>query len=69
MSRWPLPPRAQRDPVDVWCGEEDVSHSPDNGATLTGRIPGAHRHVVPGIGDAVLWTHPRPILDTLVARG
>jgi hypothetical protein len=54
MSRWPLPPRAQRDPVDVWCGEEDVSHSPDNGATLTGRIPGAHRHVVPGIGDAVL---------------
>ncbi len=69
MSRGPLPLAHIGIPVDVWCGEEDVSHSPDIGATLTGRIPGAHRHVVPGIGDAVLWTHSRPILDTLVARG
>jgi pimeloyl-ACP methyl ester carboxylesterase len=54
MSRWPIPLPNIGIPVDVWYGEEDVSHSPDNGATLTGRIPGAHRHVVPGIGDAVL---------------
>jgi hypothetical protein len=47
-------------------GEED--EAPDNGATLTGRIPGAHRHVVPGIGGAVLRTHARPKLDTLVGR-
>jgi pimeloyl-ACP methyl ester carboxylesterase len=69
MSRWPIPLAHIGIPVDVWYGEEDASHSPDHGATLTGRIPGAHRHVVPGIGGAVLWTHARPILDTLVARG
>ena len=69
MSPWPIPLAHIGIPVDVWYGEEDVSHSPDNGATLTGRIPGARRHVVPGIGGAVLWTHARPILDTLVALG
>jgi pimeloyl-ACP methyl ester carboxylesterase len=69
MSPWPIPLAHMGIPVDVWYGEEDMSHSPDNGATLTGRIPGAHRHDVPGIGGTVLWTHPRPILDTLVARG
>jgi pimeloyl-ACP methyl ester carboxylesterase len=56
MSRWPIPRAHIAIPVDVWYGEEDMSHSPDNDATLTGRIPGAHRHVVPGIGGAVLWT-------------
>jgi pimeloyl-ACP methyl ester carboxylesterase len=69
MSRWPIPLAHIEIPVDVWYGAEDVSHSPDNGATLTGRIPGAHRHVVPGTGGALLWTHAHPILDTLVARG
>jgi pimeloyl-ACP methyl ester carboxylesterase len=68
MSRWPIPLPNIGIPVDVWYGEEDVSHSPDNGATLTGRIPGAHRHVIPGIGGALLWTHARSILDTLLAR-
>ena len=69
MSRWVIPLAHIGIPVDIWYGEQDTSHSPDNGATLTGRIPGAHRTVVPGIGGAVLWTHARPILDTLVAHG
>ena len=69
MSRWPIRLAHIGIPVDVWYGEEDTSHSPDNGVTLTRRIPGAHRHVVPGIGGAVLWTHARPILETLVAHG
>jgi pimeloyl-ACP methyl ester carboxylesterase len=69
MSRWTIPLAHIEIPFDVWYGEEDRSHSPDNGATLTGRIPGAHRHVVPSIGGAVLWTHSANVLDTLVARG
>jgi len=69
MSRWAIPLAHIGIPVDIWYGQEDRSHSPDNGATLTGRIPGAHRTVVPDIGGAVLWTHAQPILDTLVGHG
>lgn len=55
-------------PVDVWYGELDQSHSPDNGSLLTTRIPGAQHHLVPAIGGAVLWTHAEPILSTLLTR-
>ncbi|MGH3902352.1 MAG: alpha/beta fold hydrolase [Pseudonocardiaceae bacterium] len=53
-------------PVDIWYGEQDRSHSPDNEATLAARIPGARSHVMPGIGGAVLWTHAEPILRSLL---
>lgn len=68
MGRWPFDLASITVPVDLWYGEEDTSHSPDNGAVLAGRIPGAERHFVPGIGGAVLWTHTEPILRTLLDR-
>ncbi|SEG76877.1 Pimeloyl-ACP methyl ester carboxylesterase [Thermomonospora echinospora] len=68
MGRWPFDLASIAVPVDLWYGEEDTSHSPDNGATLATRIPGATRHVIPGIGGAVLWTHAEPILRTLLDR-
>nr|WP_262401883.1 alpha/beta fold hydrolase [Actinomadura sp. CNU-125] len=50
MGRWPIALSEITVPVDLWYGAEDTSHSPDNGAFLATRIPGAHRHVVPDIG-------------------
>jgi pimeloyl-ACP methyl ester carboxylesterase len=58
MGRWPFDLSSITVPVDLWCGEEDTGHSPDNGATLVARIP----------GGAVLWTHAGPILRTLLDR-
>lgn len=66
MGRWPFALDKIRVPVDIWYGEQDTSHSPDNGALLAARVPGAHRHVVPGIGGALLWTHARSVLAPLV---
>ncbi|WP_020665977.1 alpha/beta fold hydrolase [Amycolatopsis nigrescens] len=68
MGRWPFDPAEITVGVDLWYGEQDTGHSPDNGRTLTARIPGARRHLVPGIGGAVLWTHAEPILRTLLDR-
>ncbi|MFK8845934.1 alpha/beta fold hydrolase [Streptomyces sp. Ac-502] len=68
MGRWPFPLAEVHVPVDIWYGEQDTSHSPDHGALLAARIPGARRHVVPGAGGALLWTHARSILTTLVER-
>ncbi|MFD1828167.1 MULTISPECIES: alpha/beta fold hydrolase [Streptomyces] len=67
-SRWGLDLSAIAVPVDLWYGAEDSSHSPDRGAGLAERIPGAVRHVVPGIGGALLWTHAEEILRTLLGR-
>ncbi|WP_405687904.1 alpha/beta fold hydrolase [Streptomyces sp. NBC_00057] len=53
-------------PVDLWYGEKDTGHSPDQGAGLTSRIPGAVRHLVPDAGGAVLWTHAEQVLSTLL---
>jgi pimeloyl-ACP methyl ester carboxylesterase len=66
MGRWPFDVGGIRVPVHLWYGEEDTSHSPDNGAILAARIPGAQRWVVPCIGGAVLWTHAEQILVTLL---
>ncbi|MCX5343592.1 alpha/beta fold hydrolase [Streptomyces atratus] len=55
-------------PVDLWYGEKDTGHSPDQGAGLTSRIPGAVRHLVPDAGGAVLWTHAEQVLCTLLGR-
>lgn len=68
MGRWPFALADVAVPVDLWYGEQDASHSPDNGAFLASRIPGAHRRVVPGIGGALLWTHPRDVLARLLDR-
>ncbi|MDA8372623.1 MAG: alpha/beta hydrolase [Nocardiopsaceae bacterium] len=68
MGRWAFDPAKIAVPVDIWYGEDDTSHSPDNGATLATRIPGSVRHVVQGIGGAVLWTHTESILRTLLER-
>lgn len=68
MRPWSIDLKNISVPVDVWYGELDQSHSPDNGALLASRIPGAQRHLVPGIGGAVLWTHAEVILSTLLTR-
>ncbi|WP_223167836.1 alpha/beta fold hydrolase [Nonomuraea sp. SYSU D8015] len=67
MGRWPYALGEVPVPVDLWYGELDTSHSPDQGATLARRIPGARRHLVPGAGGSVLWTHAEPILRALLA--
>ncbi|CQR66139.1 Alpha/Beta Hydrolase Fold Protein [Streptomyces leeuwenhoekii] len=66
MGRWDIDLSAIGVPVDVWYGAEDFGHSPDQGRSLTSRIPGAVRHVVPGTGGAVLWTRAHLILRALV---
>ncbi|MGH7866779.1 MAG: alpha/beta fold hydrolase, partial [Candidatus Dormibacteraceae bacterium] len=68
MGRWPFDLAKITVPVDIWYGEQDTSHSPDNGELLATRIPGAVRQVVPGIGGAVLWTHAESILRSLLER-
>ncbi|MBX9390369.1 alpha/beta fold hydrolase [Streptomonospora nanhaiensis] len=68
MARWEIALDAVAVPVDVWYGEDDRSHSPDLGATLADRIPGAVRHLVPGVGGAVLWTHAEAVLRRLLDR-
>ncbi|MFZ4238059.1 alpha/beta fold hydrolase [Streptomyces murinus] len=68
MGRWPFALDEIAVPVDIWYGEQDTSHSPDNGALLAARVPGARRHVVPGIGGALLWTHAEPILTRLLEK-
>jgi pimeloyl-ACP methyl ester carboxylesterase len=67
LSRWPLDVRGVNVPVDLWYGSHDTStvHSPDHGAVLSRRIPGARRHLIPDAGGSILWTHAEEILDTL----
>ncbi len=56
-------------PVEIWYGEEDTAHSPDNGVTLTSRVPGASRRSVPGGGGSLLWTHSEPLLRRVTDIG
>ena len=71
MTRWPFDVSRIRVPVDLWYGTADTSpvHSPDRGAGLAARIPGARRHVVDGAGGALLWTRAGRILASLLERG
>lgn len=66
MGRWPFSLAKISVPVDLWYGERDTSHSPDNGAFLATRIPTARRRLVPEAGGALLWTHAHQILTTLL---
>ncbi|MEU1787903.1 alpha/beta hydrolase [Streptomyces sparsogenes] len=68
MGRWPFDLGRIAVPVDIWYGERDTGHSPDNGAFLATRVPGADRRVVPGIGGAVLWTHAEAVLRSLLRK-
>ena len=70
MSPWPLDVSSIEVPVDLWYGARDMSpvHSPDHGATLARRIPGARRHVLDEAGGALLWTHGAAVLRSLVER-
>ncbi len=68
MGRWPFALDEIAVPVDIWYGEKDTSHSPDQGALLATRIPGARHRVAPGIGGALLWTHAESILTSLLAK-
>jgi pimeloyl-ACP methyl ester carboxylesterase len=56
-------------PVHLWYGAHDTStvHSPDHGAELAPRIPGARRHLIPEAGGALLWTHAEAILAALLS--
>lgn len=69
MRPWTFDVAAIRCPVRLWYGLHDTSpvHSPDLGATLARRIPGATRTVLPGAGGALLWTHGAHVLAALVA--
>jgi pimeloyl-ACP methyl ester carboxylesterase len=68
MQRWPFDPAEIRAPVHLWYGRLDGSafHSPDLGATLARRIPGAACTVIEGAGGAILWTHGAEILAALL---
>ncbi|WP_436740261.1 alpha/beta fold hydrolase [Streptomyces sp. BBFR102] len=68
MGRWPFALDEITVPVEIWYGERDTSHSPDNGALLATRIPGAIHRVVPGTGGALLWTHAESILTSLLEK-
>lgn len=65
MGHWGIDFSAIQVPVGLWYGEHDASHSPDHGAGLAALIPGATRHIVPGIGGALLWTHAEEVLRSL----
>ncbi|MEW9553046.1 alpha/beta fold hydrolase [Nonomuraea sp. NPDC050783] len=67
MSPWPLPLSETPVPVDLWYGDQDLHHSPDQGRTLSRRIRGARHHLVPGAGGSLLWTHAEPILRLLLS--
>lgn len=67
MSRWPVDLSHMTTPVTVLFGERDRIHSPDLGAMLTARIPGARRRIVPGAGGALLWTRAELVLEAALA--
>ncbi|UQI45662.1 alpha/beta hydrolase [Streptomyces sp. HU2014] len=68
MGRWPFDLGGIAVPADIWYGDRDAGHSPDQGALLATRVPGARHRVVPGIGGALLWTHAEPILASLLGK-
>lgn len=67
MAPWPFRLEELEVPTRLWYGALDESpvHSPDHGATLERRIPGARRHLVEDGGGALLWTHADEILRSL----
>lgn len=68
MGRWPFALDEITVPVEIWYGERDTSHSPDNGALLAARMPGALHILALEVGGAVLWTHAERILTSLLRK-
>ncbi|WP_217136607.1 alpha/beta fold hydrolase [Leucobacter chinensis] len=68
MQRWNIDLNAIGCPVHVLFGVNDQTHSPDHGATLTGRIPGASRAVFDDAGGALLWSHAAIVLDAALGK-
>lgn len=69
MEAWRIELKRIKIPVFVLYGEKDYTHSPDQGAILTSRIPGARRILIPEAGGALLWTHAERILDLALRCG
>lgn len=71
LGRWPLDLRRVTVPVDLWYGERDTSpfHSHRLSEPLLSHVPTVRRHVVPGAGGLLLWTHAEAVLKALVRRG
>lgn len=63
MASWPIDLSRVAGAVIVLFGDRDHVHSPDHGAVLASRLPGARRTVIPDAGGALLWTHADLILD------
>ncbi|KRC62466.1 hypothetical protein ASE14_01100 [Agromyces sp. Root81] len=66
MRAWDLQLDDIECPVSILFGAHDLGHSPDHAATLARRIPGARREVLGDAGGALLWTHSREVLTTLL---
>jgi pimeloyl-ACP methyl ester carboxylesterase len=66
---WPAHLLTPGTDVQLLFGSDDTVHSPDLGATLAGRIPGATRTVVAGVGGALLWARADLVLRRLRALG
>ncbi|WP_245899357.1 alpha/beta fold hydrolase [Nonomuraea indica] len=66
---WPFRVEDIRVPVVLWYGGHDPGtvHSPDHGAVLARRIPGARRHLLPEEGGSLLWTRAEGVLAALLA--
>ena len=65
MRRWEVAFDRITCPVTILFGEHDLTHSPDHGATLQSRIPGASRRVLPGVGGALLWERADEVFAAL----
>ncbi|WP_374984035.1 alpha/beta fold hydrolase [Streptomyces fradiae] len=68
MGRWPFEATGVDVPVDLWYGRGDTSpvHSPDLGESLARLLPAATRHLLPGAGGSLLWTHAADVLRALL---
>lgn len=62
MGRWGLPLERVAAPVEIWLGDLDAAHSPEQGEHVSARIPGARRRLVHSAGAALLWTHAREVI-------
>lgn len=64
---WPEALFAPGVDIQLLFGSDDTVHSPDLGATLALRLPGARRTVVDGVGGALLWARADLVFSRLLA--
>jgi pimeloyl-ACP methyl ester carboxylesterase len=63
MSPWRLDLHSVHVPVHILYGEDDDSHSPDQGEILASRFANASRVIVRRVGGSLLWACPDIVLD------